>query len=196
MARRRDYAAERRRRDALARERGFASYSAQRRAPRRLTRPADFARLPERPRESRSKALSVVHRARTERTTIEAAANEFGVSMRTVRYWAGDALEPTRRGRTLPREGDRLLRLRPLILEGDSELVFVPVRGSRAADRADEVFDVQWRYATGHADESELDRIRGQKVAGRAVESDPVRLDYLARAGELDLPEAYREIVG
>ena len=46
-----------------------------------------------------------------------------------VRYWAAEALEPTRRGRTLPREGDRMLRLRPLIVVDANELVFVTVRG-------------------------------------------------------------------
>lgn len=137
----------------------------------------------------------MVQRARLDRTTVEAAAAQAGVPMGDVRYWAGAALEPTRQGRTLPREGDRLLRLRPLLVEGESELVFVPVRGSRVADRADAVFDVQWRYVTGQADEAELDQIRGLRIAGRTVESSPDRLDYLARAGGLDADEVYRELV-
>ena len=113
-----------------------------------------------------------------------------------VRYWAAEALEPTRRGRTLPREGDRMLRLRPLIVVDANELVFVTVRGSRAADRADQVFDIQWRYVNGQADESELDTIEGVRIGGRTVESDPDRLLYLARANALDALEAYRETLG
>jgi hypothetical protein len=107
--------------------------------------------------------------------TVEEAAAEAGVSMATVRYWAPEALEPKRRGRTLPTAGDKLTRLRPIVLEDESELTFLVVRGSRAADRADEVFDIQWRFANGHAAEAELERIRGVRIAGRTVETDPAR---------------------
>jgi hypothetical protein len=193
---RRNYKLEYQRRRKRASELGFASDWQRRRAPRELKSPKDFALLSDRAREARSRALSVVHRARSERTTIEAAAAELGVPVASVRHWAGDALEPTRRGRTLPREGDRLLRLRPLLLEGESEVSFVPIRGSRAADRADAVFDVQWQYATGQADAAELEQIRGVRVAGRTVESDPVRLGYLARAGAMNTDEVYRELIG
>ncbi len=196
MARRRDYAAEYRRRSERARLLGFSGEAARRRAPRRLRHVSDFARLPENARESRSRALSVVHRARVERTTVEEQAAAAGVAMSEVHYWAAEALEPTRRGRTLPRDADRLLRLRPVILEGGNELTFVPVRGSRAADRADAVFDVQWRFARGEADESELSTIADVRIAGRAVESDPTRLEFLALAGAIDPVEAYRETIG
>jgi len=196
VARRRDYAAERRRRDKLARERGFRSYWQQRNAPRRLTRAGDFARLSEPARESRTDSLRVVSLARKRHSTVEEAAAEVGISMSTVRFWVPEALEPKRRGRTLPTVGDRLTRLRPMVLEDESELVFLTVRGSRASDRADRIFDVQWRYVTGHAHESEFASIRGARINGRVVESDPARLTILARAGAIDVPEAYREIVG
>jgi transposase-like protein len=196
MARRRDYNAEYRRRQQRARQLGFSGYSAQRRAPRRLTSPADFSRLPETARESRSEAFRVVTLARRQKMTVEAAARELGVPMSTVRHWAREALEPQRQGLTLPREADRQLRLRPLLLEGESEVTFVAVRGSRAADRADEVFNLQWQYVTGNANAADLERIRAVRIAGRTVESDPDRLGYLARAGAIDIPEAYRAIVG
>jgi transposase-like protein len=196
MAGRRDYKAEYRRRQQRARQFGFPSYSAQRRAPRRLTGPGDFGRLPEAARESRSEAFRVVAFARRQQTTVEAAARELEVPVSTVRYWAPEALEPRRGGLTLPREADRLLRLRPLLLEGEREVTFVAVRGSRAADRADEVFNLQWQYVTGKADAADLERVRGVRIAGRTVETDPDRLGYLARAGAIDIPEAYRSIVG
>jgi hypothetical protein len=128
--------------------------------------------------------------------TVEEAAGEVGVPMSTVRFWVPEALEAKRRGRTLPTLGDKLTRLRPIVLEDESELVFLTVRGSRSADRADRIFDVQWRFITGHADESELARIRGVRISGRVVESDPARLVLMAGAGVIDVPEAYREIVG
>lgn len=195
MARSRDFAVEYRRRQNRARKLGFGGESQRRKAPRKLRSAADFGRLPERARESRSRALSVVHQARLERTTIEAAAATAGVSIADVRYWAPEALEPTRQGRTLPRPGDRLLRLRPLLLQGDGEVTFVTVRGSRAADRADAVFDVQWRYAAGAADEAELERIEGVRIDGQRVEADPERLRYLAAAGALDTDDVYQALV-
>jgi hypothetical protein len=147
-------------------------------------------------RQSRTDALSVLGRARHERTTIEAAAAAAGISPDIVAYWAPEALEPARQGWTLPRPGDRLLRLRPMLLAGEDEVTFVAVRGSRAADRADLVFDVQWRYANNQADESDLQQIAGIRIAGQQVEADPERLRYLAAAGALDTDEAYRALVG
>ena len=196
MPKRRNYKAEYRRRALLARQRGFGSYWQERRSRRLPRRSSDFAALPESARESRTDALRVLGLARRKRTTVEAAARELGVPMATVRYWAADALEPTRQGRTLPRTADRLTRLRPLLVEGESELVFVTVRGSRAADRADDVFELQWDYITGRAKAAELERIRGVRVSGRTVESDPERLKRIAHLGGFDVPEAYREIVG
>jgi hypothetical protein len=196
MARTRDYALEYERRRERARLLGFASEWQRRRSPRKLRSAADFGRLPDKARESRSRALAVVHRARVRRSTVEEQADAAGMSIWEVRYWAGEALEPTQRGRTPPRAGDRLLRLRPLIVEGENELVFVTVRGSRASDRADPVFDVQWRFVNGDADEAELDEIRGMRIGGRTVEGDPDRLEYLGRLGTIDPLEAYRETIG
>ena len=196
MARQRDYAAEYRRRQERAQERGFASYWQQRRAPRHLSGAKSLSLLPEKARQSRTDALRVVKLARSERTTIEDAASTLRVPLPTVCYWAGDALKPTRQGQTLPTRGDRLARLRPLIVEGESELSFVTVRGSKAADHADVVFDIQWRFLAGHASEAELEQIRGVRIGGRIVESDPDRLTLLARAGTVSVDEAYRDTVG
>lgn len=70
------------------------------------------------------------------------------------------------------------------------------MRGSRAADRAHAVFDVQWRYANNQADESELAQIEGIRIGGQEVEANPERLYYLAAAGALDPEDPYRELVG
>jgi hypothetical protein len=195
VAARRDYRAEYRRRQRRARQLGFESEAQRRKAPRQLRKVADFARLPEAARKSRTDALSVVSRARRERITVEAAARAEGVSPEVVRYWAPEAIEPVRKGWTVPRSGDRLLRLRPVLLEGESEVTFVAMRGSRAADRAHAAFDVQWRYANGSADEDELRQLEGTRIAGHKVEADPERLRYLAAAGALDTDDAYRGLV-
>lgn len=196
MARRRDHAAEYARRNKRARALGFPGEVARRKVPRHPGSAKDFGRLPERARSSRSSALSVVHRARADRISVEEAAAAAGVSMFVVEYWAGEALEPTRHGRTLPRADDPLLRLRPLILEGASETELVAVRGSNKAVEAAWIFDIQWRFVTGQANESELEQIHGFRVAGRTVESDPVRLARLAAAGAIDPGDAYRALLG
>jgi hypothetical protein len=195
VAARRNYAAEYKRRQRRARQLGFESEWQRRKSPRLPGSLADYRLLPEPARKSRSDALSVVSRARHERTTIEAAAAAAGISPDVVAYWAPDALEPARRGWTLPRSADRLLRLRPLLLEGESEVTFVPVRGSRATDRADAAFDVQWRYASGHADQEDLQQIEGVRIAGYRVESDPDRLRYASAGGGMDTDDAYRALV-
>jgi hypothetical protein len=196
MARRRDYRAEYRRRKQLAGERGFASPWFQRRAPRRLVRASDFGRLPKPALQTRSGALRVLDLARSRRMTIEQAALELDVPVELVRWWLPEALQPTRRGRTLSTKGDRIARLRPLLLEDESELTFVAVRGSRATDEADRVFDVQWRFVTGQANEAELEQIRGVRVSGRLVESDPERLRRMGDAGAVDPEKVYGELIG
>jgi hypothetical protein len=196
MARPRNHKEEYRRATERARQVGFGSVWERRKAPRNPRRIEEYAQLGEGARWSRSSALAVVHGARVRGTTVEEEAAAAGVPLWAVKYWAGDALRPTRNGRTLPRAGDRLLRLRPLVVEGEDEVVFVGVHGSRASERADRVWDLQWRVANDLADESELDQIRGVRIAGWAVETDPERLHYLARAQALDTDEVYRGLVG
>ena len=77
----------------------------------------------------------------------------------TTRWWFPEALRPTRRGRTRPTRADRYLRVRTFI-SGD-ERVFVAVRGSKAADVAQEANALQWLYVHGRADAVQLERLRG-----------------------------------
>jgi hypothetical protein len=193
---RRDYRAEYRRRQELARERGFRNYSKQREAPRRIRNSADLARLSEAARGSRKSALRVLRISREEGVPIEKVARREGVSADTVRWWAADALQPTRGGRTMPTRGDRLLRMRPIILEDAGGADLIEVRGSAATVRAQEAFDLQWGFINGTVDAVELQRLRGVRVAGRPVEADPERLREIAAAGGVDVPDAYRAVLG
>lgn len=70
MASRRDYAVEYKRRQRRALRLGFDSEWQRRKAPRHLRSIEDFSRLPERARQGRTDALSVLSRARHEQTTI------------------------------------------------------------------------------------------------------------------------------
>ncbi|MGA2165214.1 MAG: hypothetical protein ABSH36_12190 [Solirubrobacteraceae bacterium] len=196
MSRQRDYKAEYRRRQQRARSRGFSGYAQQRKFSPKILSAKGLGRLPESARAARSDALRVVRKARTGRVPVERVARENQLPVDVVRWWAGDALEPTHSGRTFARPGDRLLRLQPIFLADDDGVRFVEIRGSNAASRAQHIFDVQYRFIEGEASVEELEGIAGQRVAGRVVESDPDRLEAIADAHGVDIPEAYREILG
>lgn len=190
----RDHRREYQARNQRARERGFPSYAAQRRAPRRITAVAALARLPDTARDSRSAASLVISRARLERIPVEVAAGREGVPMSAVRWWFPEALRPRHGGRTFPTRADRNLRMRPLVVDGT--LTFVATRGSRAAELAEQVFAAQWRFVHGRATAQDVARFRGLRLAGRVVETDPdvlERLGYQGLFAELD--EIYRDVL-
>ncbi len=124
----------------------------------------------------------------------EQAAGLTGVPM-VVRWYAADALQPTRGGRTLPTKSDRLQRLRPVYVEGETAPQFVTARGSRDAGRLDDAFDVQWRYLHGEACDAEVRALSGQRAGSGRVEADPRRLDAIGALGEPNPDEVYRELV-
>ena len=196
MTKKRNYKAEYRRRNQLARSRGFRSYGQQRRFSPKLRGPRDLGRLPAGARDARSDALHVVGMARDRGISIEEAARENQIPIHVVRWWGSEALQPKRGGLTQPKRGDRLLRVRPIILDDGDGVEFVSIRGSNAAYRAQQIFDVQYRFIEGTASEGELAGIAEKKVAGRQVESDPDRLEAIAEADGMDVIEAYREALG
>ena len=194
MARKRDYTAEYRRRQELARMRGAGGYWQQRTTPRRPTG-EQLKHVPEKVRDARRAALSVIHLARNTGLTVEQAARLSGVPMEVVRWYAGDALRPTRGGQTLPTKTDRLQRLRPIWVEGDTRIQYVVARGSRDADRLSDDFDVQWRYMHGDASEDEVRALSGHRAGPHRVEADPRHLDVIQALGEPNPDEVYRELV-
>jgi hypothetical protein len=123
------------------------------------------------------------------------AAQIQGVPMERVRWFAGEALGPTRRGRTMATKADRLVRLRPVFLEGSDRVEFVTVRGSRTADRVADIFDVQWRYLHGDGSADQVRALAGKRAGGQPVEADPDRLDIIGALGEANPDEVYRELV-
>ena len=176
----------------VATERGFTSVRAMRRADRHPNRMGDFLRLPDLVRSSRGDAEAALRVARRERIPVEAAARRERTSMATVRWWFPDALEPTRRGRTRPTRADRYLRVRTFI-SGDQR-VFVGVRGSKAADEAQEANALQWQFVHGRADPRQLEQLRGLRIGGRPVQADAGELLEVARRGEFDPDDPYRDL--
>lgn len=194
MSAARDHKAAYQRRLQLARERGFRSLRQQRAAPTAARSLSDLQALPEEARTRRTDALRAVRHARRDKTTIEQAAQDSGVPISAVRFWAGSALQPRKDGGTRPTRADRLLRLQPLVVVGQPDTQFVVVRGSRAAQKAAEAFDVQWRYVGGGASADDLRRLAGLRVGGSEVEADPDVLDEVARRGQFEPAELYREL--
>jgi hypothetical protein len=191
----RNYSAETRRRNELAKQRGFTSYAQQRRHAGRVHSLGEFKTLPAPARERRNKALQVIERARAEKIPVSQAAAEQDVPLAAVRWWAGDALDHRRAPEPQAKRADRLIRIRPAIVDGKVDLVIT--RGSNAARLADEAFATQVRYIQGNADPAELSRFRGKRVAGQVIETDPAALDEIARRGDLgDLPDMYRAVLG
>ena len=197
MASKRDYKAEHQRRNARARGRGFASYAEQRKFATAVQKPDDLARLPEDARNVRTQALAALRIARRERISVELAAAEAGVAMDAVRFYAAPALAPRKGGITRPRAADRLLRLRPLVVKTPAgpEVLFVALRGSKAAERAQTIFAAQWAYVHSGADRAAVERFAGTRIGGYEVETDPERLDRLALTHEFDVEEAYRAVI-
>jgi hypothetical protein len=81
-------------------------------------------------------------------------------------------------------------------MEGEDRVEFIEVPDEVERVLASRIFDVQYRFIEGKATDRELHAIAGQKVAGRTVEADPLRLALIADAGDADLPEAYNEVLG
>ena len=177
---------------ALAAERGFPSVRAMRRADRAPRRLEGLLGLPESVRTSRADAEAAIRVARRERIPVEVAARRKHTSLATVRWWFPDALRPTRRGRTRPTRADRYLRVRTFI-SGDGR-VFAAVRGSKAADEAQEANALQWLYVHGRADARQLERLRGLRIGGQLVQADAGELMEVARRGEFDPDELYRDL--
>ncbi len=189
MARSRDFPAEHRRRNDLARGRGFRNYWQQRNAPRYPRTGADLGRLPELARDRRSDAMHVLDVAARRGLTIEQAESPASL----VEYYAGRGIE-RRGGVERPKANDDLLRLRPLVIDG--ELRFVEAHTRRSAAQAERIFDVQWRYAHGRATAEELAKLP-KTYYGRPVTRDSAELIDVANRGVLsDTIDAYREALG
>ena len=193
MAPRRDFSAEYRRRNELARERGFPNYWAQRTTPRYPRSGRALGRFPEVARNHRSDAMHVLDVAAKRGLSIEQAAREEHLPVSLVRYYAGSGIE-RRGGVERPKRNDDLLRLRPMVIDG--EVRFVEAHTRRSAAQADRIFDVQWRYAHGRAKPEELAKLP-KTFHGQPVTRDPGDLIDVANRGmPEDVVDAYREALG
>jgi len=178
------------RRNELARQKGFVSYSQQRRFGREVDNGTALEALPPAAREVRQAALDALALARRERIDVGAAAERQGVAVEAVRWWTGDAATKVS-GRWRPASADRLYR--PMYVYSGGNMVPVDVRGSKVASKIGAYHSaVQHYLRTG--DSTRLGRFSGARVGGVELETDLDVLDELGRRGEFDFESIYRMV--
>ncbi len=186
------FTSERQYRNALARAKGFTSWSAQQRATRRAGSPEAIGRLRPAERQARDRALETVQVMRRDGLSLSRAARQVGTTPNAVRRHAGRALEQTARGRYRAKPYDRLLRqMRFLTAKG---VTVLSVRDSRSAAKLARYMSAVDHYLrTG--DDRLLRRFRGQGIwvekRFRPFLTDLDPLDRLADAGEVSFEELY-----
>ena len=150
--------------------------------------PAIWAGMSESRKDTFDRVLEALGIQRRNGGSLTRAARDADTSVRTVKKYAGEALEKDGSGRYQVRPADRLIRpMRIVTTEGVAEDI---VRGSRVASlNARHANAVKYYLSTGDA--SVLAPFIGKSVAGHPLETDPDRLDELGRRGFLDWLSIY-----
>jgi hypothetical protein len=139
-----------------------------RRAPRTAEQ---LAVRPERFKSVWDRIIGVVSKMRGEKVSLEKASRESGVSPRTVKRWAGSALQKSSSGKWSPNKDDTLLRV--LIVQTPEGRREIGVLGFRKASLIGEYSNAVSKYLqTGDA--SGLKRFRGKKI--RAADGEQISL--------------------
>jgi hypothetical protein len=153
----------------------------------------EYYARPEKFKDVWDRVVSVVSKMRSEKTSLQKAAQEYGISPSTVKRWAGSALQKRSNGKWGAKKNDNLLRLLTVPTpEGTRE---VAVRGSRQATQLAEYWNALHHYlATG--DDSRLENFRGQSVKdAEGVQilfpTDRALLTRLGSAGVLSFESLY-----
>lgn len=183
------FTSERQYRNALARAKGFRSWSAQQQD-QRTRRPG--TRMREEERAAQRRAFDAVSKMRAHGLTLTEAARAAGTTVNTVKRHMDSALQRQSSGRYSATSYDRQTRsLHVLTAHGMTEL---PVRDSRSAARVATYWNAVHHYLdTGDA--RPLQRFRGQGITVQKrfypFITDLDVLDQLADAGELVFDDLY-----
>lgn len=147
-----------------------------------------WARLGQRQKDAYDRVLEALTIQRRDKVSMTTAAGEAETSIRTIRKYAGSAIDRESSGRYRVRSADRLVR--PMRIVGTNGTVEATVRGSQVASLNARHANAVKRYLnTG--DVSVLVPFTGKRVAGHVLETDPDRLDELGRRGSLDWLSIY-----
>lgn len=183
------FTSERQYRNALARVRGFSSWSTRQRAPRPFAGVGELSHL--RPAEAlaRRQALEALSLMRRKGLSLERAAAQANTTPNAVLRHAGPALVRSSNGRYWPTPNDTLLRaLLVLTTEGLIEIALLDSREATVVGR-------HWS-AIGRlletGDATALRPFEGRRVGGFVLETDPDVIEELGRRGELSFEDIYR----
>lgn len=186
------FTSERQYRNALARAKGFASWSQQQKQSRKVRSREDVAKLRPAEREARGRALDALAKMRSEGLSLQAAAKASGTTVNAIKRHASTALEQSPRGNYRAKKTDRIART--LQFPTATGSIGLDIRDSRSASRIAAYWNAVKRYLeTGDA--SGLRRFRGKVVRvnkrGYPFITDTSILDRLADAGELGFDDLY-----
>ena len=137
--------------------------------------------------------VGVITKMRAEKTSLQSASREIGVSPKSVKRWAGPALQKTARGKWTTKPSDRLLRV--LVTPTSDGLRETAVRDSKQATLIGEYWNAVHRYLeTG--DHSRLDKFHGKFITDSngvrlPLLTDRTALKRLGSAGELSFESIY-----
>jgi len=175
----------------LARQRGFESTAQMRVHGRHVRNAKALFALPAAAQQARQASLDAVAAVRREPSlSLDKAARRHGVTVSTVRFFAGDVV--SRRGsRWDVRAADRLFR--PMYVYSGGEIMPVDVRGSRRSTLASEHVTAVSDFLRGADPKgSGLAGFAGRSVGGFELETDLDVLEAMADRGEFDFDSIYR----
>jgi hypothetical protein len=187
------FTSERQYRNALARDKGFTSWSQQQKQSKKVRGAEDVSKLRPAEREARSRSLSALSDMRANpKLSLQQAAKDAGTTVNAIKRHAGSALSKTAGGRFQAKTSDRLVR--SVRFPTDTGSIGLDVKDSRSASRIAAYWNAVKRYLeTGDA--SGLRRFRGKVVRvnkrGYPFITDTKTLDRLADAGELGFDDLY-----
>jgi len=187
-ARARDNAAEQRRRNELARRRGFQSRAEERKYGRHMATTSDLNRLPVAAQLQRERSLRVIASMRHDRRlSLSEAARREGTTPEAV-AWFGEGSVTKANGRWRVSDADRLLRT--MFIYSDGQVVDVDVRGSRKASEIGQYFNAIRRFYY-KGDDTALQYFEGRSVAGHVYETNLDALEEMARRNVLSIEDIY-----
>lgn len=153
----------------------------------------EFFAKPERSQDAWVNVANVLKRMRSDKTSLQQASKDAGISPRTVTKLAGSALKKGKSGRYEATNSDRLLRV--LKIPTADGQVDIGVRGSRQASTIGEYWAALHKYlATG--DSSGLAKFKGKQIkdsTGTVITllTDLKELNRLGSAGVLSFESLY-----
>jgi hypothetical protein len=164
--------------------------SSKRRAPRTAEQ---LAVRPERFKSLWDRIIGVVSKMRNEKASLKQASRETGVSPRTVKRWAGSALQKSGSGKWSPKKDDNLLRV--LIVPTEKGKREIGVRGFRQASLLGKYWGEVENYLQV-GDSSGLKQFRGKRIRAANGEvipylTDLAELRRLGSAGVLSFESLY-----